>query len=690
MEWLKWEDQELIRQRILELKDLPDDFGTPKSAVPKIEHAKSSAGKCFKCKEKIEKGQIRETNDFTKDASSIVGFELLDESEKNELKELFQLHRQRRNEKLMRMRMSGNNLRSRPTFCGMLVSSYRKNCQKLNGRTSGSQWTYQVKKGGIDAVLDQVWTGKLLFNSAMHAYKCKGHATEYAPCPYSTKNPARTSFKIPSDIFENHKFLSKLKKPLLTNRVYPELAEKEKVINPIEQSTSFAKYNPAAKKRKLLESGAKKLLVKNGCVVDEKCDVAEETHVYIDPVDKLPWQATLGASDFQSNKTLFISYSSLKLMMPTHITCFVHGEGSGLLLVALRRKTLDKTRNEWADRHNFKKSPYGMNIIELDFDAKEDIAINNLNEFEIDMKKMPLGKLKRCLQKSPPTQTDFLDATNRFYTLIPHNTGLSNPPLLNSRELIKTKSEILDNLLEMEVAFKIIKSETEDTSIVGKDLFDVHFEKLNCKMEVVDKQSEEFALVKKYAENTHGATHDSYKLDIVDVIKLDRADEAKKFRGDIGNTYLLWHGSRTSNYVGILKQGLRIAPPEAPVTGYMFGKGIYTADMVSKSANYCHAIDTDGLLVLCEVALGDIQEEKKAKNIRRLKGGKNSVKGLGGTVPDPEEFVVKDGVTIPCGKPIASDQKGLELLYNEFIVYNEEQVRMKYLVRAKFIQNVDF
>ena len=32
---------------------------------------------------------------------------------------------------------------------------------------------------------------------------------------------------------------------------------------------------------------------------------------------------------------------------------------------------------------------------------------------------------------------------------------------------------------------------------------------------------------------------------------------------------------------------MRIAPPEAPVTGYMFGKGIYFADMVSKSANYC-------------------------------------------------------------------------------------------------------
>lgn len=32
---------------------------------------------------------------------------------------------------------------------------------------------------------------------------------------------------------------------------------------------------------------------------------------------------------------------------------------------------------------------------------------------------------------------------------------------------------------------------------------------------------------------------------------------------------LLWHGSRLSNWVSILSQGLRVAPPEAPVTGYM-------------------------------------------------------------------------------------------------------------------------
>lgn len=43
-------------------------------------------------------------------------------------------------------------------------------------------------------------------------------------------------------------------------------------------------------------------------------------------------------------------------------------------------------------------------------------------------------------------------------------------------------------------------------------------------------------------------------------------------------------------------------------TGYMFGKGIYFADMSSKSANYCCTSRTApvGLMLLCEVALGDM------------------------------------------------------------------------------------
>lgn len=48
--------------------------------------------------------------------------------------------------------------------------------------------------------------------------------------------------------------------------------------------------------------------------------------------------------------------------------------------------------------------------------------------------------------------------------------------------------------------------------------------------------------------------------------------------------------------------------PFSSQTGYMFGKGVYFADMVSKSANYCHTSQSDpvGLLLLGEVALGNM------------------------------------------------------------------------------------
>ena len=57
----------------------------------------------------------------------------------------------------------------------------------------------------------------------------------------------------------------------------------------------------------------------------------------------------------------------------------------------------------------------------------------------------------------------------------------------------------------------------------------------------------------------------------------------------LDNKALLWHGTRLSNVVGILKNGLKIAPTEAQLTGHMFGKGLYFTDVVSKAANYCHA-----------------------------------------------------------------------------------------------------
>ena len=153
------------------------------------------------------------------------------------------------------------------------------------------------------------------------------------------------------------------------------------------------------------------------------------------------------------------------------------------------------------------------------------------------------------------------------------------------------------------------------------------------------------------------------------------------------NRQLLWHGSRITNFAGILSNGLKIAPPEAPVTGYMFGKGIYFADMVSKSANYCFTTpdNSTGLLLLSEVALGNCYELMQAKNIVKLPENMHSTKGVGKTFPDPTmTHETKSGLKIPLGKSMTNNKLPSSLLYNEFIVYDVAQVNVKYLIKMKF------
>ena len=66
-------------------------------------------------------------------------------------------------------------------------------------------------------------------------------------------------------------------------------------------------------------------------------------------------------------------------------------------------------------------------------------------------------------------------------------------------------------------------------------------------------ESKERKLVESSIMSTHAPTHSNYSMDILDVFKLDKDTEDKKFV-DVGNRKLLYHGSRLSNWAGILGQ----------------------------------------------------------------------------------------------------------------------------------------
>lgn len=513
-------------------------------------------------------------------------------------------------------------------------------------------------------------------------------------------------------------------------------------LNIKEKMKSAFKSGKSSGSGKFDKSGpsVQKMVLKGGNVVDPECELHDKTHILKDGKDV--YNAILNKVDLTANKN---SYYKLQLLehdsKKTKYWVFrawgrVGTSIGGNTLSDFKSKEaaidffkdeyLDKTKNNWENRNNFKKQPKSFFPVDIDYGSDKQIqklepgnsrlhkAVQDLIcmifdvqkmkeamlEFELDLEKMPLGKLSKkqllnacsvlkeisqLIETKPPNNTKLTDASNRFYTLVPHNFGTSRPPLIESEEMIKLKMEMLEALLDIEMAYEMLTSKDKNEKL---DPIDQHYEKLNTKIEPLEKSEKEFSIIEKYVQNTHASTH-FYNLEIQDVFKVERNGEYERFKKfkDMDNRMLLWHGSRVTNFPGILSQGLRIAPPEAPVTGYMFGKGIYFADMVSKSANYCcHSSNNNiGLLLLSEVAIGETYELTNAKDVKKLPKNKHSVKGVGKTEPDPKEtFVLSNGVKVPLGKGIELNDKSKSLLYNEYIVYDVNQVNIKYLLRVKF------
>ncbi len=273
----------------------------------------------------------------------------------------------------------------------------------------------------------------------------------------------------------------------------------------------------------------------------------------------------------------------------------------------------DKTGNQWTDRGTFKKIANKLYPLEIDYGQHGDNdqiqkALNDSNSkihsllpqsvqdlirlifnvetmektllsFEIDLTKMPLGKLSRNqlnmayqilteLQKlitnGLTNKTSIIDASNRFYTLIPHDFGLAKPKILDNIDLIQSKTQMIDNLLEIEIAYSMLKGSQDEKN---EHPIDIHYKKLKSIIEPIDKNTEEFKRIEQYMINTHASTHNQYTLKLNQLFKIIRQGEYDRFQKweKIQNHQLLWHGSRTTNFAGILSQGLRIAPPEAPM-----------------------------------------------------------------------------------------------------------------------------
>jgi hypothetical protein len=300
---------------------------------------------------------------------------------------------------------------------------------------------------------------------------------------------------------------------------------------------------------------------------------------------------------------------------------------------------------------------------------------------QIDESKQPLGMLSLTqikkaydiLREALETvdqveRVDRVDrdaATTRYYSTIP--TRKENTQDLNTREKIQSK---LDFLTELENMYYIGKN--HKLSIHSKYL------SLNAALRPV--QPETAALIESYLGVNHG--YHQMKLKYREAFEIQKPAEEQQFRRweTLHNKQLLWHGTQMTNVVGILTNGLCINPSvPVAVTGKMFGTGLYFANVSTKSAGYLRISSGVGAMFLCEVALGNMYELKTAQQVT-LPSGKHSVRGMGRYTPATDTYVnTGNDVTIPIGK-IVEAFDGQVLQYDEFIVYDQSQVKLRYLV----------
>lgn len=136
-------------------------------------------------------------------------------------------------------------------------------------------------------------------------------------------------------------------------------------------------------------------------------------------------------------------------------------------------------------------------------------------------------------------------------------------------------------------------------------------------------------------------------------------------------THLYFHGSRNENWLPILQTGLVLRPTNAVITGKMFGYGTYFADKAQKSWGYTSARGSywarggqdEAFMALFAVHTGNHLHVKRHESWHsQLDEKKLKAKG------DYDSLFAEGGA---------------DLRNNEFIVYNEAQTTVKYLIHMK-------
>jgi len=259
------------------------------------------------------------------------------------------------------------------------------------------------------------------------------------------------------------------------------------------------------------------------------------------------------------------------------------------------------------------------------------------------------------------TDPDFSRKLNSYLRLIPHSVGMRriNPrDILPNIAKVRQENDLLDGL---DASFIDIKNsavkQPKGKKKIEKTIFDVEL--------IHVKDYKTIKWIKDKFHKTKNTRHhmNCSGLDVKNVYTVsikNMSTSFDKYGKKLANIKKLWHGTKVSNVLSILKQGLIIPPSSSShCTGRMYGNGLYFSSISTKALNYATGFWGRGgstsayFMFLADVAMG-----------------KPYIAGGGGWGDYPQR-----GYNSTWAK---GGQSGV--INDEMIVYRLDQANLSYLV----------
>jgi len=205
---------------------------------------------------------------------------------------------------------------------------------------------------------------------------------------------------------------------------------------------------------------------------------------------------------------------------------------------------------------------------------------------------------------------DFEDKLNEYLSIIPRDFGrhqIQPQDIIGCMTDIGKENDILDGL---DASFAGLQTTTPKKKTTKKKKTAKIF---NVELAIVEDEKI-ISWARKLYQSTRKSMHVSNNLSVQTVYKVDIGNMKKAFESygaTLKDIRQLWHGTKASNLLSILRQGLVIPPSSsAHCTGRMYGNGAYFSSISTKALNYATNFWQSGgssdrtFMFLADVAMG--------------------------------------------------------------------------------------